>query len=90
MIPVELKDSFLQCLGAIGCTHVRIKQPSCSAPSNYVNQKGNYTINCQAATDYRYCFFDVAGKWPVSVHDARIFSNSSFSLKLRDRIIPHV
>ena len=80
--------NFPQCPGTIDGTHTRIKQPSCSARSNYIKRKGNFTINCQAAADYRYCFFDVVVKWPGSVHDARIFSNSSLNLLLCDKIIP--
>ena len=87
---VLLKQLSLQCIGAIGSTHVRMKQPSCSSHSDYVNQKGNCTINCQAAADYRYFFFDIFVKSFGSVHDARIFSKSSFSLQLNDRIISFV
>ena len=82
------QQGFPQCHGAIDGTYIRIKQPSCSARSDYINRKGNFTINCQAAADCRHCFFDVVVKWPGSVHDARIFSNSSLNLLLRDKIIP--
>ena len=56
--------------------------------SDYINQKGKFTINCQAAAYYRYCFIEVVVKWPGSVHDARIFSNSSIKLLLQGEIIP--
>ena len=84
----NLVKNFPQCLGTIDGTHTRIKEPSCSARSNYIKRKGNFTINCQAAADYRYCFFDVVVKWSGRVNDARIFSNSSLNLLLCDKIIP--
>ena len=56
--------------------------------SDYINQKGKLTINCQAAAYYRYCFIEVVVKWPGSVHDARIFSNSSIKLLVQGEIIP--
>ena len=56
------QHGFPQCLGATDSTYIRIKQPSCSARLYYINRKGNFTINCQAAEDYRYCFFDVVMK----------------------------
>ena len=68
--------------------HISIKPPSCSVRSDYINEKGNFTINCQAAADCRYFFFHVVVKWQGSVHDTRIFPNSSLNLLLRDKIIP--
>ena len=56
--------------------------------SDYINQKGKFTINCQAAAYYRYCFIEVVVKWPDSVHDAQFFSNSSIKLLLPGEIIP--
>ena len=42
----------------------------------------------QAAADYQYCFFDVVIKWPGSVNDARIFSNSGLGESLINEYIP--
>ena len=67
--------------------HVPMKQPS-EHWTDYINRKGPYTLNIQAVANHRYCFTNVLIKLPGSVHDARIFSNSSLNQQFRDGAIP--
>ena len=81
------RTGFPQCIGAVDGTHIPLQKPT-DNPSTFINRKGYYSLNVQACVDYRYCFFDVVIKWPGSVHDARVFSNSAINQKLRDGRIP--
>ena len=65
---------FLQCVGATDGAPVGIK-----SINDFINRKGIYTVNCQAAADYTYCFFDVVVKYSGSLHDLyKIVSEFSY------------
>ena len=49
-----------------------------------------YSLNCQAVCDEKGTFIDLELKWPGSVHDARVYSNSIVNKRLVSRKIPNV
>ena len=71
---------FSQVIGAIDGSHVPILKPVESA-SDYFNRKGFYSIIIQRVVDSPGLFIDVNIGWPGKVHDAQVFSNSTFYSK---------
>jgi len=63
-------------IGAIDCTHIKIKPPKAIADA-YRNRKGFKSLNVQGVCDADGVFTYVNSMWPGSTHDSRIFKESS-------------
>ena len=89
IIRFESKHGFPQAFGCIDGTHIAIQQPLENS-HDYFSYKMKYTLNIQAVCDYRGLFLDVDCRWPGSVHDAKVFSNSKINKMLRENKLPSV
>ena len=69
------KFGFPRVLGCIDGTHIPISEPH-ENPHDYFLYKMKYTINVQAICDCNGRSRDVDIKWPDSLHDAGVFTNS--------------
>nr|XP_054756748.1 uncharacterized protein LOC129262749 [Lytechinus pictus] len=72
----EVKWGFPQCFGAVDGSHIPIISPK-EYRADYYNRKGFHSMVLQGLVDHRYRFMNVNFGYPGSVHDARVFSNSS-------------
>lgn len=59
-----------------------LKKQATTKSTDDINLKDRYSFN------FKYCFMDIVVKWPASVHDARVFSNSSINSSLKSGKIP--
>ena len=85
----EGKFGFPMVVGCIDGTHIPIKQP-CQNSHDYFCYKMKYSINIQAVCDHEGRFLDVDCSWPGSVHDAKIFNNSSINKIFQNENLPNV
>ncbi|XP_051253285.1 putative nuclease HARBI1 [Dicentrarchus labrax] len=68
--------AFPNIIGAVDCTHIRIKRPSGEHEGDYVNRKSFHSINVQVICDADCLVSNLEAKWPGSVHDSRVFRAS--------------
>lgn len=68
-------------IGAIDCTHVKIRSPGGHNTEVYRNRKGFFSINVQTICDADLQIQDVVARWPGSSHDSTIFNNSQIRAK---------
>ena len=83
----EAKFGMIQAMGCIDGTHIPIKKPHKNS-QDYFCYKQFYSLNVQAICDYRGQFMDVECVWPGSVHDAKVFANSSVNHRLQGNKLP--
>ncbi|XP_062300173.1 putative nuclease HARBI1 [Scomber scombrus] len=68
-------------IGAIDCTHIRIKAPS-PDPFPFLNRKQYHSINVQLISDSKYNLLNVVARWPGGAHDSFVFQNSTVGTRL--------
>ena len=83
----EEKIVFPHIIGCVDGTHIPIIQPKANS-HDYFCYKMKYSLNCQAVCDEKGLFIDVEVKWPRSVHDARVYANSSINKKCSNKEFP--
>jgi len=84
---MENKFGFPQGFGCVDGTHIPILSPK-ENPHDYFSYKMKHTLNVQAVCDYKGTFLDVDVRWPGSVHDGRVFSNSRINRMLSKGELP--
>lgn len=72
-----------QCVGSIDGCHIPISSPAMNR-TDYYNRKGWYSMILQGVVDDSYRFIDINVGWPGSVHDARVFAQSSIFKKISE------
>lgn len=70
------KKDFPGIIGSIDGSHIRLDKPLYDKDS-YINRKQYFSIQMQCVVDHRKKFIDVFIGYPGSVHDARVFRESS-------------
>lgn len=85
----EAKFGMTQAFGCIDGTHVPIRRPTVDS-QDYFCYKQYFSLSVQATCDYKGYFMDVECQWPGSVHDAKVFANSSINKKLREAKLPQL
>ncbi len=70
-------------IGAIDCTHVRIKAPSGDAFA-YINRKNFHSVNVQLISDAKCVLLNVVARWPGGTHDSFILRHSAVGRRLED------
>ena len=66
---------FPKVLGAMDCTHIRIRSPGGDNAELFRNRKGYFSLNVQAICNANMEFSDIVARWPGSSHDSTIFNN---------------
>ena len=78
----EIKFGMTQAYGCIDGTHIPLIRPPQNS-QDYFCYKQYFSLNIQTICDSKGYFMDVECKWPGSVHDAKMFANSSINHKMK-------
>ena len=80
----------IQAFGCIDGTHIPIAGSSEHSHDYYFCYKQFHSLSVQAVYDYKGAFMDIECKWPGSVHDGKVFANSSICKRLRSSDLPTI
>ncbi|XP_069686072.1 putative nuclease HARBI1 [Periplaneta americana] len=69
------KARFPKVIGAMDCTHIRIRSPGGNNAELFRNRKTYFSLNVQAICNANMEFSDIVARWPGSSHDSTIFNN---------------
>jgi len=76
---------FPSCIGAIDCTHIKIRSLGGNDAEIFRNRKQFFSINVQTICDSHLNIQNIVARWPGSSHDANIFWNSSIKQRFDNR-----
>lgn len=76
--------SFPLTIGAIDCTHIKIRSPGGQTAENYRNRKGWFSLNVQTISSADLRIMDVIARWPGASHDQTIFNNSGIKYRFEN------
>ena len=85
------RDNFPGVMGCIDGCQIQIKKPpfhNLPAPERFFNRKARYALNLMIICDNRYRIRFYSGRYPGSVHDARIWAESSIKQVLELQFDP--
>lgn len=68
------------CIGYLDGSEIKLAERPCCDPDSYYSRKQNFSIKIQAVCDSQLKIRHIFVGFPGSVHDSRIFSNSSLFL----------
>jgi hypothetical protein len=71
-------DKLPKCMGFIDGSHIPLDEAPSTDPESYFTRKQRYAIQIQAICDMERRIRNIKVGFPGSVHDARVFANSSF------------
>ncbi|XP_055904160.1 putative nuclease HARBI1 isoform X1 [Eupeodes corollae] len=75
---------FPQCIAAVDCTHIKIKNPGGEFGSRHRCRKNFYSINVQVVCDAHGKILDIVARWRGSAHDSRIWRESAIANHLQN------
>lgn len=73
---------FPWCIGALDCTHIKIKSPGGEDAEIYRNRKNYFSLNVQTICDAHLMIRSIVARWPGSTHDSTILRNSTIKRRL--------